>query len=90
MDGLCCAFLLLVVFRPNDPVLRRATAIVLVVVALIGVLGAGLHLEADLRAPSSLWSALVHRAPVLAPLLYANLALLAALGLWGQHRATRG
>ena len=39
---------------------------------------------ADLRSPAgSLWDRFLYGAPLFAPLLFADLATLAALGLWG-------
>jgi hypothetical protein len=54
---------------------------------VVGVLGFALHVAADLRAPAaSLWDRFLYGAPLFAPLLFANLALLAALGLWALAR----
>ena len=50
---------------------------------LVGGLGFGLHLAADLKGPAQeLTQNVIYGAPVFAPLLFANLALLAILGLW--------
>lgn len=61
--------------------------------ALIGVAGALFHLQADLSDPTAeargAWSAIVYGAPPFAPLLFVDLALLAALGLWAMDRASR-
>ncbi|QDU93257.1 hypothetical protein [Lignipirellula cremea] len=75
--------LLMVVLLPRDRILLASCAGVLLLEAGVGVLGAGLHLIADLEGASdSLWDNLVYGAPVFAPLLFTNLALLAAIGLW--------
>ncbi len=51
--------------------------------ALVGALGFALHLHAGLGGVSpSLWENLIYGAPIFAPLLFANLALLGAIGLW--------
>ena len=51
--------------------------------SLIGLLGFAFHLGANLQGPSaSLWDNLIFGAPVFAPLLFSNLAVLAAIGLW--------
>jgi hypothetical protein len=56
---------------------------VLGVQGLIGVLGSGVHLAADLRQPgSSLFEKILTGAPPLAPLLFPNLVLLAWIALW--------
>ena len=50
---------------------------------VVGVLGFVLHILADLRGVSeSLWNNLIFGAPIFAPLLFANLAILASIGLW--------
>lgn len=75
--------------------LRRPTALVfklgyatLGLYALTGVLGFALHI-APLFEPGALdaglWDALRYGAPVFAPLLFADLAVLGALGLWDLH-----
>jgi hypothetical protein len=65
----------------NRPFLRLAMALMLleVVVALVGW---GFHLRAIARSPmSNWWERIVFSAPVFAPLLFANLAILALIGL---------
>jgi hypothetical protein len=77
------AFLLLVVQRPFDRVLWNWCCVVMVVAVVVGVLGAGLHLAANAHVPAdSWWDRMIYGAPVFAPLLFCNLALLAAIGLW--------
>jgi hypothetical protein len=49
---------------------------------LVGTYGFWLHLEADLTATGDLWDRFVHGAPIFAPLLFPNIAALAAIGLW--------
>ena len=64
---------------------------VLIAEALIGVAGFGLHLRGILRGAGSLAQRVIYGPPPFAPLLFTNLALLAALGLWDlrDKRATR-
>jgi hypothetical protein len=51
--------------------------------ALVGLLGFALHLEADWNGVGrSLLEKAIHGAPVFAPLLFPNLAILGAIGLW--------
>jgi hypothetical protein len=58
-------------------------ALMLGVEVLVGFVGFALHLHADLVAEGgSLFQRVVHGAPVLAPMLFPNLALLAGIGLW--------
>jgi hypothetical protein len=57
---------------------------------VVGLLGFYLHVAADLRAPAvSLWDRFLYGAPAFAPLLFADLALLAALALWAVARTQR-
>jgi hypothetical protein len=83
------SFLVCVIARPESLALRRATAWVMGAEAVIGLLGFALHVDADLvlRVGPTLRDRLVYGAPAFAPLLFTNLALLAALGLWGIERA---
>jgi hypothetical protein len=61
--------------------------VVLIIQALVGLMGFYYHVAADLNGLSpSLWENLVQGAPVLAPLLFPNLVLLAGLGLWALAR----
>jgi len=56
---------------------------ILILQAIIGVLGFGLHLVADLEGPSSrMFENVVHGAPPFAPLLFPNLVLLSLIALW--------
>jgi hypothetical protein len=77
------AFLLLVVQRPHDRTLRGWCAVVMVVECVVGVLGTALHFSADMQAPAESWTdRMIFGAPVFAPLLFCNIALLAGIGLW--------
>ena len=54
---------------------------------VVGLLGWYYHIRAILRSPmSDPWDKLLYSAPVFAPLLFANLAILGMLGLWGLLR----
>jgi hypothetical protein len=65
-------------------------AAVLGLQVVIGLMGFGYHLVRNLQAPGpDLFYKLVHFAPTFAPLLFPNLALLAAIGLWALARAER-
>jgi hypothetical protein len=53
----------------------------------VGMLGWYYHVSAILRSPmNGAWDKLLYSAPLFAPLLFANLALLGMLGLWGLLR----
>lgn len=81
------AFLLVAVARPRDRTFLRVCFGVLALEALVGVAGCALHLRADFEGGTApLWDRFVYGAPAFAPLLFSNLALLGALGLWALMR----
>lgn len=74
--------LLSVVLWPRDALLRRVTTFVLAAQVVVGLVGLWLHASAILRSPmDTLWARTVYGAPLFAPLLFPDLALLAWLGL---------
>jgi hypothetical protein len=80
------SFLLVALLRP-DPGFVRLALVVMAAQAAVGVIGFALHLQADLHHPGvRLWDRLIYGAPVFAPMLFADIALLAAIGLWGLLR----
>ncbi|HUJ16125.1 MAG TPA: hypothetical protein VL284_20215 [Thermoanaerobaculia bacterium] len=86
-SAVAVAFLLLVVLRPEDATLLRWTWYVLALQVVVGLAGFAFHLRADLRQPSPrVWDRFLYGAPVFAPLLFPNLAILAAIGLWALRR----
>jgi hypothetical protein len=87
--ALATSFLLMVMVTPDDPQLMRASAVVLGLAALVGVLGFALHAWSDVstRPGENLMERMVYGAPVFAPLLFPNLSLLGGLGLWSLWRA---
>ncbi len=87
------AFLGVALLRREDRILLRACVGVLVFEAMLGALGAALHVQADLRSAAPLAERILFGAPVFAPLLFCNLALLAWIGLRefpGQRAAAPG
>jgi len=77
------SFLLVAVVRQLDRQLHCACVFVMVLQILVGVLGFALHATADLHGPAdSIRDNFIYGAPVFAPLLFANLAILALIGLW--------
>lgn len=80
--ALACAFLLMIVLYPTDASLRRVTWWVLLLQILTGIAGFAFHLRANLAQQGTLWERFLYGAPIFAPLLFANLAILAAIGLW--------
>lgn len=73
------------------PVLDRACVVVMVLEIAVGLAGFALHVEANLgpHAMTSLRDRFVFGAPAFAPLLFANLALLALIGFWACRPAVR-
>jgi len=77
------SFLLVAVVRPHDRRLLRTCAVVMVLQILVGLLGFGFHALADLKGSSdSIRDNFIYGAPIFAPLLFADLALLALIGIW--------
>jgi hypothetical protein len=88
--AIACAFLLMLVIRPDDHVLRRWTAWVMALQVLIGTAGFALHLRANLgRTAPSMLDRFLYGAPIFAPLLFANLAILAGIGMWALRPSSR-
>lgn len=82
------AFLLVALVRPETGFVR-VTSGVLALQLAVGVLGFGLHVTADVGRRSLPWlQRLIFGAPPFAPLLFVDLAVLAALGLWARARAS--
>ena len=81
--ALAASFLLTAVLRPSNRAFLGLCQVVMGVQLLVGSLGFLLHARVDLAGVSeSIWDNLIFGAPVFAPLLFANLALLGAIGLW--------
>lgn len=77
------SFLLVATYASQDRRMLRACGWMMAGQVLVGLLGAGLHVSAILDGPStSLLSNAIHTAPLFAPLLFADLAILGGIGLW--------
>lgn len=75
-------FLVVALARPGA-ISLRVQLTVMALQALVGMVGFGLHVWANLHRPAvSTLERFVFGAPAFAPLLFANLALLAAIGFW--------
>ncbi len=75
--------LVAVLLFPDDRTLIRLTAAVLLAQVAVGVLGFGLHVWSNFERPAAdPWESFLYGAPLFAPLLFADLALLGGLGLW--------
>lgn len=79
--ALAVGFLGMAVLRPADVVLRRVCRRVMAGQALVGATGFALHVAADLEGRASWTQDVLFGAPPFAPLLFADLALLAAVAL---------
>lgn len=76
-------FLAMLCVRPKDEALQRWTHWVMAMQLLVGILGFGYHLFANLDGPAEVVrDNFIFGAPIFAPLLFANLALLGSLGAW--------
>ncbi len=84
------AFLMVVIVKPTNQRLLKVTLLVLAVGAFVGFVGFFFHLTADLVGPSSsLWDNFLYGAPVFAPLLLPNLAILGSIGIVDLGNKTR-
>jgi hypothetical protein len=82
-SALAVGFVGVAMTRPRDRRLSGATLAVLALQCAIGVLGFVLHVRADLGQPgANLANEILYGAPPFAPLLFVDLSMLAALGLW--------
>lgn len=81
------SFLFVVWWRP-EPAVVRATRVVLVLEACVGVLGFALHVAADAHRPGPRFiDHLLFGAPAFAPLLFSDLAALGAIAMWATARS---
>lgn len=88
VSALAVGTLAVLVVRPPTRRLLQFGYGILGLQVVTGLLGAGLHLLPLLEtevAATGLWDALRYGPPVFAPLLFVDLAVLAALGLWDLH-----
>jgi hypothetical protein len=84
-----CSFYL-VALLGRDPRMLRWCFGVCLFESVVGVVGFALHLLGDTHRPArSIVERFVFGAPAFAPLLFTNLALLAAVGLWAMLRGDR-
>lgn len=86
-SAVAVGFLMTAAARPRGTPFLMLCSLVLVVNALVGIVGCYLHLAADMHVPAeSVKDSFLYGAPVLAPLLFPNLALLGILGIMGVSR----
>lgn len=84
--ALSIGFLVVVIAGERSSAFVRLTWVLLAAEALVGILGFALHLVADLGASGPLVDRVIYGAPIFAPMLFADLALLAAGGVWQLNR----
>ncbi len=83
MGALAVGYLFVPLVLRVQPGFLRAGYALLAAEALTGLLGFGFHLRPVLTVTEpGLAERIIYGAPLFAPLLFTNLALLAALGLW--------
>jgi len=81
-SALAVGFMLVSLWGKNQISFLRQCQYMMVLQAAVGGLGFILHLVADLTGPSTLFDNFLYGAPIFAPLLFVNLAMLGALGYW--------
>ncbi len=64
----------------------RIIGSVMALQAIVGMVGLGFHLRGEILQRGLTWDALVFGPPIFAPLLYPNLAIVAAFGLFELYR----
>ena len=75
-------FLAVAVFGRSEARFVKLCGAAMAAEAAVGLLGFVFHLRANLARPGrAIWDRFLYGAPIFAPLLFANLALLAAIGL---------
>lgn len=88
--ALAVGFLFFAMVQPADRRLLAATWAVLAIQGLVGLLGFAFHVLADVRSGGPhLFHDILYGAPPFAPLLFADLAVLAAIGVWDLREKTR-
>ncbi len=76
-----------VIFVDSSPASLKLSSGIMLSQILVGVLGWYYHFQAIVASNmDSLWEKVVYSAPIFAPLLFANLAILALFGLWSLSR----
>ncbi len=86
-SAMAVSFLMTAIVQPRNASFLAFCVLILALNGLTGVVGFYLHLSANLAAPAeSLRESFLHGAPILAPLLFPNLALLGIIGIMGFSR----
>ena len=86
-SALAVGFMIVPLIKKVDRSYLRACVALMLLQAVVGVLGFGLHLRADLYGVGpTLFDRVVYGAPVFAPMLFPDLVLLAFIGLWTLYQ----
>lgn len=86
-SAMAVSFLMTAIVQPRNASFLVFCVLILALNGLTGVVGFYLHLSANLAARAeSLRESFLHGAPILAPLLFPNLALLGIIGIMGFSR----
>jgi hypothetical protein len=82
-SALAIGFMLVPLITRVSRKFLRLCALVMLFQALVGLIGFGLHLRADVYGVGpTLFDRIVYGAPIFAPMLFLDLVILAAIGLW--------
>jgi hypothetical protein len=82
-SGLAVGFMIVPLLVRVDRAFVRICAGVMAVQAVVGLVGFGLHFHADWHGVGeTLFDRIVYGAPIFAPMLFPDLVILAAIGLW--------
>ena len=89
-SGVAVGFLIIPVVQKADRAFSRLCGFVMLAQAAVGALGFGFHALADWhKIGGNLFQRVVHGAPIFAPTLFCDLAVLAGIGLWVLSRTHR-
>lgn len=86
-SALAVGTLVVALARPRDGGYAGFIWFVLAVQIIVGIVGFLLHLTANLGGPGGLRENFIYGAPIFSPLLFANLALLAGIGMMARTHA---
>lgn len=82
-SAVAVGFLLMPLVTKTDPAFLRLCGFVMLAQVAVGALGFGFHALADRhKVGENLFQRIVHGAPIFAPTLFCDLAVLAGIGLW--------
>jgi hypothetical protein len=89
-SAFAASFLLIAVIHPQKIWFLKWCVATMVSQVIVGLPGFALHLIANFTGPAAnLITNLIYGAPIFAPLLFPNLAILAAIGIWEPQSSRR-